>query len=90
MINYYLIFINILAFLLFGLDKYKAIKNKWRIKERDLILSAFFGGSIGALLGMIIFRHKIRRIKFIILIPLTLIINILLYVIFIETKISLL
>lgn len=89
MINYYLIFINTFLFLLFGLDKYKAIKNKWRIKERDLILSAFFGGSIGALLGMIIFRHKIKRIKFIIFIPLALIINILLYIIFIETKISL-
>ena len=48
----YLIIINLLAFLLMGLDKRKAKRHKWRIPEKTLFLSAIIGGSIGALLGM--------------------------------------
>lgn len=61
---YYLIIINIVSFLLFGLDKYLAIKNKNRISEISLFFLMFIGGPIGSLLGMLIFHHKTRKIKF--------------------------
>ena len=69
-INIYLIVINIISLILMGIDKLLAIKNKRRISEHSLITISFFGGSIGTLLGMIIFRHKIRKPKFYILVPL--------------------
>lgn len=48
-----------------GLDKRKARKQQWRIPERRLFLAAFFGGSVGCMLGMRLFRHKIRKRKFV-------------------------
>lgn len=72
----YLLVINLMAFCAYGLDKRKAIKDKWRIPERTLILLAVFGGSVGALLGMRIFHHKTRKKKFCIGIPLILILQI--------------
>ena len=65
----YLLLINAAAFVLMLADKRKAIKNRWRIPERTLILSALFGGSIGALLGMYTFRHKTKHLKFTLGIP---------------------
>ncbi len=61
---FYLLIINIIAFCLMYIDKQKAKKNKWRIKENTLIMSAILGGSIGALLGMNTFRHKTKHAKF--------------------------
>ena len=75
-IIYYIIGINIVSFILMGIDKYKAIKNNWRISENTLIGISLIGGSIGTLLGMIIFHHKTRKKRFLIGIPLCLIINI--------------
>ena len=66
---WYLLLINAAAFMLMLVDKRKAIKNRWRIPERTLILSALFGGSIGALLGMYTFRHKTKHLKFTLGIP---------------------
>ena len=63
-------------FLLYGIDKRKAIKQKWRIKEAALILSAFFMGGMGAFLGMKAFRHKTKHLKFKILVPFAIIVNI--------------
>lgn len=83
-INLYLIIISISSLLLMGIDKILAIKKKRRISEHTLITISFFGGSIGTLLGMLIFRHKIRKPKFYILIPLFIII-----LVFIYTKIPL-
>jgi len=60
----YLIIINIISFLLYGLDKYKAIKQAWRIPESLLLTISLLGGSTGSILGMIIFRHKTKKIKF--------------------------
>ena len=57
----YLVFINLLAFVLMGADKAKAKRNAWRIPEKTLFLSAILGGSIGAILGMQLFRHKTRH-----------------------------
>lgn len=60
-ILYIVIGINILAFILYGIDKYKAIHNKWRIKEIILLSLSLLSGSIGGLLGMFIFRHKTKH-----------------------------
>lgn len=74
---YILIIWNVLVFAAYGLDKRKAIKGKWRVKEGTLIALAFLMGGLGSLLGMVVFRHKIRSLKFKILVPLALVINIL-------------
>lgn len=59
-----LLFINAGTFLLFGLDKKRAVRGRWRISERTLIGAAVLGGSPGALLGMKVFHHKTRHKKF--------------------------
>ena len=68
--------VNLLAFALYGVDKVKAKKGAWRIPAATLLLVAFLGGSVGALLGMEVFRHKTRHAKFRILVPLFLILHI--------------
>ena len=65
----YLLLINAAAFVLMLVDKIKAKKNRWRIRERTLFGSALLGGSIGALLGMYTFRHKTKHLKFTLGIP---------------------
>ena len=60
----YLAAINIVAFFLYGIDKWKARHDKWRITEARLIWIAVAGGSIGALLGMKIWHHKTKHNKF--------------------------
>ena len=65
-----LIGVNIIAFLLYGADKYRATRKKWRIPEKVLIGIALCGGSAGALLGMYVFHHKTRKNKCRIGIPL--------------------
>ena len=72
----YLALVNAVAFLLMLVDKIKAKKNLWRIRESTLILSAVLGGSIGALAGMYTFRHKTLHRKFTIGIPAILILQI--------------
>ncbi|MCR4715543.1 MAG: DUF1294 domain-containing protein [Lachnospiraceae bacterium] len=66
---YYLISINLLAFIIYGVDKRKAIKDKYRIPEKALIAFAVFGGAFGALLGMKLFHHKTKKKKFYITVP---------------------
>ena len=68
--------VNLRAFALYGIDKLKAKKGAWRIPESTLLLVAFLGGSLGALLGMELFRHKTKHAKFRILVPLFLILHI--------------
>ena len=68
--------INIAAFYMYWLDKRNAIKRRWRISEKALLGIAFAGGSLGALLGMYMFRHKTRHLKFKILVPMFLMIHI--------------
>ena len=63
-ILWYLLLINAAAFTLMLVDKRRAKKNRWRIRESTLILSAVLGGSVGALAGMYTFRHKTKHIKF--------------------------
>ncbi len=67
---------NLIAFAAYGIDKRKARMDKWRIPELTLLLLAFLGGSIGALLGMRVFHHKTKHWKFKILVPLFLILQV--------------
>lgn len=75
---YYLIGINVLTFLVYGVDKWKARKDRWRIPEDTLIWLAIVGGSVGALLGMYLFRHKTRHNKFQIGVPVILLVQVVL------------
>lgn len=68
----YLVFVNIAAFGMYGIDKQKAIRKQWRIPEAQLLAVAAIGGSAGALLGMQFFHHKIRKWKFRLGVPLIL------------------
>ena len=61
---YYLLGINAVTFIVYGIDKYKAKKAKWRISEATLLLLAVFGGSIGAWIGMKVWHHKTMHKKF--------------------------
>ncbi|MFP3598692.1 DUF1294 domain-containing protein [Chryseobacterium sp. SIMBA_029] len=64
MIAIVLIFINVVCFAIFGLDKRKAVKHQQRISENTLLILTFFGGTIGAATGMLVFRHKISKKSF--------------------------
>lgn len=72
----YLVCINAITFIVYGIDKLKAIKGRWRIPESELLSLAFVGGAPGALLGMVFFRHKTRKMKFRIGVPLMLILEV--------------
>ncbi len=63
-ILYYLLAVNLLTFISYGIDKWKARHNRWRIPEATILLLAALGGSIGALLAMRVFRHKTQHKKF--------------------------
>lgn len=78
----YLAAINVITFIMFGADKARAAKGRWRISEAALILAALLGGSIGALAGMRIFHHKTRHRKFTVGIPVILALQIILMVIY--------
>lgn len=65
----YTIVINLIAFIVFGVDKYKAKREYRRVSESTLLWLAFAGGSVGALLGMLVFHHKTNHLKFRILVP---------------------
>lgn len=60
----YLVIINVATFLTYGLDKWKAKRSKWRIREAALLMLAVLGGSIGAWLGMKVLHHKTQHKKF--------------------------
>ena len=79
-VSIYIILINLIAFVVFGIDKRKARKGQWRVHESTLFILAIIGGSIGALLGMLAFRHKTKHRKFTIGIPLVLALQIALLV----------
>lgn len=57
-------FVNVLSFLAMMLDKWFAVKHKWRISELFLLSTAALGGSVGMVLGMVAFRHKLSKLKF--------------------------
>lgn len=75
MLTYYLLAINILAFALMGVDKTKARRNNRRIPEKILFLIAVFGGSVGAIAGIFLFRHKTKHLSFVIGLPVILLLQ---------------
>ncbi len=82
---YYELIVNLLAFVLFGVDKYKAKRGQWRISEWRLMLLSLFGGGAGALCGMYVWRHKTQHKLFVIGVPLLVILHFaLLYYLFLR------
>ncbi len=71
----FVVIMSVVTFTAYGWDKYKARKGKWRTPEATLLWLAFLGGALGALLGMLTFRHKTKHKKFQILVPLFLILQ---------------
>ena len=61
---WYLVGVNILAFVIYGIDKYYAIHKKYRVSEYRLFLFSICGGAIGSLIGMKVFHHKTRKLVF--------------------------
>ncbi len=76
----YLVIINIVGFLSMYIDKKKAIKNSYRIREKTLFLFAILGGSVGSIVGMQKFRHKTKHWYFVVGMPFILIIQIALFI----------
>ena len=81
----YLMILNFITFIIFGLDKLKAKKHKWRIKVSTLLELCFLGGALGGLIGMYTFRHKTKQKCFIIGVPLMLMIQVI-FIIFLYLK----
>lgn len=75
---HYLLAVNTLTFLLYGIDKYKAKKARWRISEATLLMMAVIGGSIGAWAGMRLWHHKTMHKKFKYGIPLIILLQVVL------------
>jgi uncharacterized membrane protein YsdA (DUF1294 family) len=71
-----LVIVNAISLVFFGVDKLRSIKGGWRIPESRLLLVAFFG-PFGAYAGMLLFRHKTRKVKFL-LVPIFLVLQLLL------------
>lgn len=67
----YLLAMNMITFFLYGMDKYKAKHDRFRIPEKILLLFAYLGGAYGAAFGMQIWRHKTRKWKFRIAVPIS-------------------
>lgn len=79
---YYLVALNIITFFIYGIDKHKAKKNKWRISEAFLLALALLGGSVGAWLGMKVWHHKTMHKKFQLGVPLIFILQVCLWLYF--------
>ncbi len=67
----YILVMSVVGFTMMGIDKSRAIKRQWRISEQTLIITSFLGGGIGSFLGMLVFHHKTKHTKFIILLPIS-------------------
>ena len=77
----YLLIVNALSLALMLIDKIKAIKKRWRIPERTLLMLCAIGGSLGGMLGMKLFRHKTLHLRFSIGIPVMLAVHILIFIV---------
>lgn len=76
--KFYVLVINIIGFLAFGIDKLKARHHRWRISEFTLMLLAVLGGGIGCFLGMRLFHHKTRHTLFTVGIPVIIVVEVIL------------
>lgn len=86
---FYLILLNLLGFILMGVDKRRAIRHAWRIPEAHLFGCAILGGSLGSILGMYTFRHKTKHWYFVFGMPAILLIQIILGILIVRSGISL-
>ena len=77
----YFVVINLVAFFLFGIDKWRARNNAWRISEAALFLVALLGGSVGAKIGMHVWHHKTQHLSFVIGIPMIILLQVVLFVV---------
>ena len=75
----YLGLINLITFIMFGLDKSKAKRGVNRISEKTLLGISLIGGAFGGLLGMLVFRHKTKKLSFKLLFGIVLLINVIVY-----------
>ena len=82
----YVIAINLLAFLAMYIDKRRARNASWRIKESTLFTLVLLGGGIGGIAGMYTFRHKTKKMQFVIGFPAILIVEIVCIIIFLVIK----
>ena len=80
----YLVAINAIGFLAMFIDKEKAKKGKWRIKENTLLVITLIGGGIGTIAGMYTFRHKTKKMKFVIGFPVIVVAEIILAIMFLK------
>ena len=78
----YLLIINLITFFMFGIDKWKAKRNAWRIPEKTLLIGAVLGGTIGAFAGMEVFHHKTKHWKFMVGVPACMILHIVLGILY--------
>ena len=76
----YLLIINISGFLIMGIDKHKAKMGNRRIPENSLFMFTILGGGVGTIIGMYVFHHKTKKLKFTIGMPLILILEILIFI----------
>lgn len=77
----WIVLMSIISFVVYGIDKECARKEKWRIKESTLILLGFIGGGIGSFIGMKVFHHKTLKKEFQILVPISMILWIVLVIV---------
>ncbi len=84
----YLIIVNLVGFLMMGIDKRKAIKGAFRIPEATLFIVALIGGSIGSIAGMYTFRHKTRHFSFVYGMPAILILQVVLVILLLNAPIQ--
>ena len=80
----YLLIINIIAFIMYGIDKWKAHRKQWRISEKMLLFLAVIGGSAGASAGVYIFHHKTLHKKFTFGVPLIQVIQVMIFICIME------
>ena len=69
MIILYVLVINLIGFLIMGIDKFKAQKGYWRTPEKTIFTITLLGGGVGTVVGMYLFRHKTKKMKFTIGLP---------------------
>lgn len=83
---YYLIAISLMGFVLMGFDKWKSKAGLWRISERTLLFVALAGGSAGIYLGLKIFHHKTKHFKFKVIVPILLLLQIILSLVYFKIQ----
>lgn len=82
--EFYLLFMTVISFLIFGADKFQAKNNHSRIPENMLLFITFLGGTLGSVLGMLVFKHKTSKRSFLLKFFLVAAVQIILIILFIR------